>query len=361
MKYLYDFGISQDDPNVEGNVLALDNSNLLCLASGGEVPLSLLANFDTKIKAVDISVNQIRLCKLKLAAILDLEPAEAAVFLGFKKDIKKDWEKYYNKVIHALSDEEADFWNKYKLNILRGPIKYSRFERYLSFFCKILRLILGKKKLMQFFELESIEAQKSYFDRYLEKKIIFWIFRIAFSPKLYKNRGLARQALIHQKGNDMASMFYERFRDFFTATPASSNFYLQFYFMGEVLFATGLPDYLKPGGIENLRKRKYNLEFEVKSVQDEISGSDRLNYENYALSNISDWVSVNTMNDLMNGISQKSCVDSTLLIRYIHKNPVNEKMVNLGFNFNPSLKDSLKSIDRFPFYSLIKAEKISRQ
>lgn len=358
MKYLYDFGISQDDPNVEGNVLGLDNSNLLCLASGGEVPLSLLANFETKIKAVDISVNQIFLCKLKLAAVLNLEPAEAAVFLGFKKDIKKDWEKYYNKLITALSDEEVDFWNKYKLKILHGPIKYSRFERYLSSFCKIVTPILGKKKLRQLFELESIEAQKSYFDRYLNKRIIFWIFKIAFSPRIYKNRGLAQQALIHQKGNEMASMFYERFRDFFTATPARSNFYLQFYFMGDVLFDEGLPDYLKPGGFKNLRKRKNNLVLEVKSIQNEIAGSAQLHYENYALSNISDWLSVDEMNDLLINISRKSQVKFRILFRYIHKNPVNEKIVNMGFNFNPSLKESVRSIDRFPFYSLIQTEKV---
>jgi S-adenosylmethionine:diacylglycerol 3-amino-3-carboxypropyl transferase len=358
MRYLYDFGISQDDPNVEGCVLPLENSNLLCVASGGEVPLSLLANFDTRIKAVDISANQIRLCKLKQAASLNLEPWEAAVFLGFKKDVKKKWEKYYGKVIRTLTEEDVDFWNKYKFKILYGPIKYSRFERYLSFFCKIVTPMLGKKKLIQLFEMESIEAQKSFFDQYLDKKIIFWIFRIAFSPRIYKKRGLAQQALIHQKGNDMASRFYGRFRDFITATPVRSNFYLQFYFMGEVWFDEALPDYLKPVGVENLRERKNNLVLEVKSIQDEIIGSPQLHYCNYALSNISDWLSVEEMNDLLNNISTKSVAKSNILLRYIHKNPVNEKTLKMRFNFNSSIKENIRSVDRFPFYSVIKAQKV---
>ena len=45
MKYPYDFGVSQDDPLVEGYGLNMENNRLLCIASGGEVPLSLLAKF----------------------------------------------------------------------------------------------------------------------------------------------------------------------------------------------------------------------------------------------------------------------------------------------------------------------------
>lgn len=358
MKYLYDFGISQDDPNVEGSVLPLDKSNLLSIASGGEMPLSLLAKFDTRITAVDISLNQIRLCKLKLAATLVLEPLEAAIFLGFKNDVGGNWNKYYNKVRSTLPKEESDFWDTYKAKIQRGPVRYSRFEKYLSFFCKIVSPVLGRKNLMKLYEMESPAEQRIYFDRYLDKKIIFWIFRIAFSPSLYKNRGLSQNALIHQKGNDMALMFYRRFRDFFTATPARNNYYLQFYFMGEVVNDRAMPDFLKPAGMENIRKRQNNLSLEVKSIQQLVSEGDGLHYKNYALSNISDWMPEAAMNDLLTRIKHQSTVKFNMLLRYIHKNPLNGKIRVQGYHFETLLNEEVNNLDRFPFYSYVKAKNI---
>ena len=99
MKFLYDFGISQDDPLVEGFGLDLEGSNLLCIASGGEIPLSLLAKHETKITAIDISVNQIRLCRLKLASVLALDPNEAAPFLGFTKCSQQERLSYFSRYI----------------------------------------------------------------------------------------------------------------------------------------------------------------------------------------------------------------------------------------------------------------------
>ena len=81
---LYNFGISQDDVLAENKALDFKScDNLLCVASAGEVPLNILAKYDINIDAVDIAVNQLHLCYLKLAAIRQLEPGEAASFLGF--------------------------------------------------------------------------------------------------------------------------------------------------------------------------------------------------------------------------------------------------------------------------------------
>jgi S-adenosylmethionine:diacylglycerol 3-amino-3-carboxypropyl transferase len=217
--------------------------------------------------------------------------------------------------------------------------------------------ITGRKRFIKLFEMDSIESQRIHFDKYLDKRLIFWVFRIAFSPMLYKNRALDQRALIHQKGNDMATLFYGRFRDFCSATLARFNYYLQFYFLGEVLFDEALPDYLQDQGIENIHKRKMNIMFEAKSIQEEISTSEELNFGNYALSNISDWITVDEMNDLLYSISQKTTVETNLLMRYIHKNPINEKMQYSGLDFDESAGISIRDVDRFPFYTLLKTKR----
>ncbi|MDZ7607350.1 MAG: hypothetical protein U5K79_17600 [Cyclobacteriaceae bacterium] len=63
---------------------------------------------------------------------------------------------------------------------------------------------------------------------------------------------------------------------------------------------------------------------------EEISEAPKLLYRNYALSNISDWVTVEEMDGLLRGIREKSVVPARLLLRYIHKNPLIASAINIG-------------------------------
>ena len=84
MKAAYDFGLSQEDYQTEQAVLDLQpGDRLLCIASGGEVPLNLLCSHrDVDITAVDISAAQIHLCRLKLLAALRFSFPLNCFFLG---------------------------------------------------------------------------------------------------------------------------------------------------------------------------------------------------------------------------------------------------------------------------------------
>ncbi|MEL0455402.1 DUF3419 family protein [Flavobacteriaceae bacterium SZ-1-7] len=351
MAYLYDFGISQDDPQVEQKALNLENSNLLCIASAGEVPLSILAQYNTQITAVDISINQIRLCKLKLIAALNLKSKEAAEFLGFKKTDRNTRIKYFNKLIPYMSEEDFTFWNQHKKSIVKGVIGCSRFEKYISFFCSCLRFFIGKDKIMGYFDLEYFDEQKDYFKTHLEKKFIKKLFHIAFSPRLYKNRGLDEQALIHHEGK-IADKFYSKFQDFFIATPCRKNFYLQYYLLGEVKFEEAYPTYLQDHLHENLIKHQGNITFKVKSVSEEIMEHEELHFKNYALSNICDWMEEKEMNNLIDVIHKKSKVKPTVFLRYIHKNPINENLCKAMIP-NEEFDGQTTNVDRFPFYSAV--------
>ncbi|MDZ7607349.1 MAG: hypothetical protein U5K79_17595 [Cyclobacteriaceae bacterium] len=67
------------------------------------MPLSLLTHADVKIKALDISESQIRLCRLKLASILAFINREAAGFLGFYKNTFDKRREYFSKICENLS------------------------------------------------------------------------------------------------------------------------------------------------------------------------------------------------------------------------------------------------------------------
>ncbi len=356
MRFLYDFGISQDDPGIEKMALNLEGTNLLCIASGGEVPLSLLSHADVKIKALDISESQIRLCRLKLASILSLEPREAAGFLGFYKGTFDERTKLYARIRKNLSQDDSDYWSQNTAAFYKGPIFSSRFEKYIMWFTMLVRLTLGSKRLKHLMDIATTEERQRYFDDHLQNKAIKALFNIAFSARIYKNRGLNEQGLTHQEGDQLAGFFYSRFRDFFTATPPFNNYYFQIYFFGELLSDAALPDYLKPANMALIRLRKNNIDFCLKSVLEEIAEAPRLLYRNYSLSNISDWISTEEMDGLLNGIMEKSIVPARLLLRYIHKNPLAGKQYLSELSVDNRFEHLTHFVDRFPFYSISKLD-----
>lgn len=99
-KYLYDFGVSQDDTLSELRALELiSGDRVLCIASAGEVPLELLVNSDQSITidAVDIAPSQLMLSNLKLQAALALDTEEAARFLGYLTSNKESRKNGFSK------------------------------------------------------------------------------------------------------------------------------------------------------------------------------------------------------------------------------------------------------------------------
>jgi S-adenosylmethionine:diacylglycerol 3-amino-3-carboxypropyl transferase len=354
MKHMYDFGISQDDFQLEEMALPLENGNLMCIASGGEVPLSLIAKHPIDILALDVSINQIRLCRLKAAAAQTLQPHESAAFLGFTKINETLRTIYFKKLGTMLSKDDLEFWNGNFHLITKGVIRNSRFEKYLLFFCKLFYSYIGKRKIYELLQMESIASQEAYFDKYVSKPLIKWLFRIVFSSTLYGNRGLDVQGLRHQNGS-LGTQFYLKFREFFTSTPAKKNFYLQFYMLGEVLFEKALPPYLQEDFHENFLKNIQRLTFECGTIQEKVKSIESLRYANYALSNISDWMEEEAMNSLVKTIVNRTEVPVHICARYIHRNPWNYQNQYLFSKLEIDFSKKVFGIDRFPFYTMTRS------
>ena len=94
MEGLYNYGISQEDVLTEYKALDLQpGDSLLCIASAGEIPLNIAALCNLNIIAVDTSIYQLRLCRIKREASIHLESINAAFFLGYMQ--MKETEREY--------------------------------------------------------------------------------------------------------------------------------------------------------------------------------------------------------------------------------------------------------------------------
>jgi S-adenosylmethionine:diacylglycerol 3-amino-3-carboxypropyl transferase len=354
MEPIYNFGISQEDALTEFQALGIKkNDRLLCIASAGEVPLNLLAMEDIFVEAVDISLSQLFLSRLKLHSICALDALEAAAFLGFMESVPENRIKLFQRVLPLMEEEEKRFWLRNRMAIEEGPIRVARFERFVSKLSSIGLMILGKRKLLRLFDLETIEEQQEFFDRYLSTFWLSAIFKIAFHPRVYKKRGMASDGLRHCGARNIADFFYSRFKHFCSSTLARKNYYLQYTFFNRVLFPEALPEYLSGDGMARIRRNRQNVIWRLVCYTEAVQKSRKRAFNKFHLSNIGDWMSREEYAELLISIKKKGGFPSKVFARYIHLNHEIPRELKNCFIVNHGLGEELVKKDRFPFYSLV--------
>jgi S-adenosylmethionine-diacylglycerol 3-amino-3-carboxypropyl transferase len=354
MKPLYNYGISQEDALTE--LAALDvrpGDRLLCVASGGEMPLNLLALRDARIVAVDVSPGQLSLSRLKLGACLALEPTDAAAFLGFTEASAERRKRFFARVTPWLTEDDRRFWGENPSAVDRGPIRAGRFERYFDRFRFAAAAVVGKGRLRGLFELEAAEDRRDFFDRFLSTPRLKALFRVAFHPLVYRNRGIAAQGLRHGGSDRAADFFYGRFKDFCTATPPRRNYYLQFSFFGRIIFPEALPEYLTEGGTRRLRERRERIEWRLASFEEAVGADVAGAYNKFHLSNIGDWMSREEYAALLALICGKAAEGSRAAVRYIHLDHALPEGLLRRVERDERRGEALMRSDRFPFYHLV--------
>ena len=354
MKPLYNYGISQEDALTE--LAALDirpGDRLLCIASGGEIPLNLLALCDSRIVAVDISPNQLFLSRLKFGACRALEPADAARFLGFMPAPAEERTRLFARVAPLLAEDDRHFWGGNMSAVEEGPIRVGRFEKYFEKFRFAGLAVLKRGRLRDLFEFETLEERRDFFDRFLSTPLLKTLFRVAFHPLVYRKRGIAAQGLIHGGSDRAADFFYGRFKDFCTATPPRRNYYLQFSFFGRVLFPEALPEYLTDEGTARIRERPDRIAWRLGSFEEVLKTSADGEFDRFHLSNIGDWMSRTEYAEVLALICDKAAAPSRAAARYIHlDHPVPEGL-RCRVTRNEKRGEELMRRDRFPFYRLM--------
>jgi S-adenosylmethionine-diacylglycerol 3-amino-3-carboxypropyl transferase len=354
MNFLYNYGISQEDALTESSALMLeDGDSLLCIASAGEIPLNIASFKKIRIVAVDISQEQLMLCRIKQIAALNAESTDAASFLGYKDMQKSSRGKLFrDMVIPLLPREDIKFWESHFDAIENGVINSGRFEQFMRKVSAIGRTIVGKKNLYSLFECDSINEQKEVFDSRINGIIVKAIFKTAFHPWIYKNRGIDPAGLTHSGSRNIAEFFLNRFRSFCCNTLARKNYYLQYTFFNQVLFNEALPEFLQPGFHDSFCSNVSEIDFRHVSLEGALSGSDQGEFNKIHISNIGDWISKDSMGEIFRLISAKTNPGARIIMRYIHHgHKIPEDVPELV----PDEKcgNELSAKDRYPFYSIV--------
>jgi S-adenosylmethionine-diacylglycerol 3-amino-3-carboxypropyl transferase len=354
MAYLYNYGISQEDALTEHKALKLtEGDTLLCIASAGEIPLNIAALAEVKIIAADVSADQLRLCRIKQTAARDSDSIRAASFLGYMAMCESDRERVFrDEIMQYLSEDDRQYWVKNQDAIRNGVINSGRFEKYMLKVTDAGRFIVGRKNLYSLFECSSVEEQKEVFDKKINGMLVRGIFRIAFHPWIYKNRGIDPAGLTHSGARNIGEFFFHRFRNFCCNTMARKNYFLQYTFFNRILFAEALPEFLQPAFHDRFARNISNIEYSETPIEKILEEAETGKFNKIHISNIGDWMSKESMSGMFRLISDKTLPGARIIMRYIH---LNHKIPHSVPGLIPDydLGDNLVLEDRYPFYSVV--------
>jgi S-adenosylmethionine-diacylglycerol 3-amino-3-carboxypropyl transferase len=309
---------------------------------------------------VDTSREQLFLCKIKYEAASHLEPLRAAQFLGYMEMDGYKREQLYQKEIGPYLETDANkFWTMNCKAIKLGVIHAGRFEKYMQKVSYIARKIIGENNLFRLLECTSLHEQEEIFERYIQGQLLRLIFKTAFHPLIYKNRGVDPVALRYST-TKMSDFFLQRFKGFCCTTLARNNYYFQFVFFGKVLYPDALPEFIRKDTHHTFLKNKDGIAFRLKSIQDTLSETTPGKFNKVQLSNIGDWLSPNDIIVLYKIMQDKTLPGAKMLFRYIYKyHPIPDETKFL--KINADLGDEVITRDRYPFYSVMPIDHINHE
>ena len=354
MDFLYNYGISQEDALTESKALNLTSGDsLLCIASAGEIPLNIAATTDVKIIAADVSSDQIRLCRIKRTAALNSDLLKAASFLGYMEMQESKRERIFkDDIMPFLSESDRKYWNENLKAVKGGVINNGRFEKFIMKVAGYGRMVVGKKNLYSLFECNSLEEQKEIFDKKITGLLVNGIFRVAFHPWIYKNRGIDPLGLTHRGARNIGEFFFHRFRNFCCNTLSRKNYFLQYTFFNSILFPEALPEFLQQHLHSRFAINANNIEYQETSIQKALEAAEPGEFNKIHISNIGDWMSEEVMTGLFRLVRDKTLPGARIVMRYIHLNhKIPDFVPELVADYN--LGDDLVLKDRYPFYQVV--------
>jgi len=153
------FGMSWEDPGSDRRALQVQpGDTIVTISSGGCNTLGFLAEDPRTIYAVDINASQSYLLELKCAAVRAFECNDLHAFLGLAQS--KYRLEMFESISKALSKSALEYW-RCRLDMIRAGVVYQgRYEKFLSHFRRLLRLIQGATRIEKLFECRSLEEQQ---------------------------------------------------------------------------------------------------------------------------------------------------------------------------------------------------------
>jgi S-adenosylmethionine-diacylglycerol 3-amino-3-carboxypropyl transferase len=254
----------EDHRLVEDGLAVAPDDDVLAIASAGCNVLHLLLAGARTVTAVDLSVAQLALLELKLAAIARLRHDEVVTLVGLRDG---DRASLYARLRPHLSERAAAYWDARPDALARGPVHAGRLESYFRSFQKdALATLVDREELARFLQLEDLSQQKEAFQRLFDRPDFEAAIRTYYGRENMAREGRDPSQFAFVEAMDVGGFFWSRFRWVCTSLPARGNPYLEFFLTSGYRDLERSLGWLQPASFERLRELLPRVSLELAEI-----------------------------------------------------------------------------------------------
>ncbi|MFZ4714639.1 MAG: DUF3419 family protein [Bacteriovoracaceae bacterium] len=244
----FNYSLANEDTWVELKSAPENCDSIFAVCGSGSRSVPLLALNAKELHVTDLSINQLRLFQLRLAAIKSLDYEEYLFFLGYQKKWKdqdplKTRLEFFNRM--SLNSEEKFYWEERKvLWMPNGVIYLGKWEKHFMMLGRLFQKITFSN-LDPIFAAKSLEEQKPLVKKYWARNAFKFYTQIVLnayvSNKLLYKGFYAGSDELRTSSLTPAELIFQEFNHVFDHTWARSNYFLQLIFLNEVRYPEAFP------------------------------------------------------------------------------------------------------------------------
>lgn len=277
-----------EDPAILQEALQVGPGDVcFSITSGGCNTLDLLLHDPARVVALDFNPSQNHLLRLKIACFKRLTHDEMLELIGVRPSTRRH--ALYQKLRPALEPDAQAYWDANPKMIEKGVLVAGRLERYLLAFGKLMRLVYGKRRIARFFECQTLDEQRAYYDTVIDG----WLWRAMFDVFFSRTVMTRTKDKEHFRLVDFSNfgrIFRARAEHAFTGIPARSNYFLALILLGCYVDEENLPSYLKASNFEVLKQRVDRVEIVTGEIEQYLLSVPDETFTRYNVSNLFDWI-----------------------------------------------------------------------
>lgn len=320
------YTLSNEDTRIEFDLLPENTDRVFSIAGSGARCLPLIAKSPRYLDVIDMSVSQLYLCELRLAAMKTLSYEEYLFLLGYRGalqsggDAGDDRELLFSKL--TLSPEATHYWTERKEGWKgRGFILLGRWEAHFQKLGFLFREVL-QCDFSKVFEAQSLSEQVELYEKHWPKVRWNSFIRVAasefvFNKFLYKGHFSGKSE--HKTEQRSPSQFImEEFDRIFRTQLVRKNYFMQILFLGRIAYEEGLPLEAHHHIVEAVKKSRTEIRYLHGNLLEHLPQHA---YDFISLSDTISYLDEQDANQILQKLSPATKKDSQMVIRSFMRAP----------------------------------------
>lgn len=311
------------------------------ILSAGDNTLAMLLGDPESITAFDINPTQIHLFYLKKAGFEMLSHGDLLALLGIG-GTDRSWELFQS--LEPVMDPEAfQYFFGHPEFFEKGIVHIGKFERYFQIFRnRVVPLFTTKRKMAKLAEFHDVEAQKKYYDRWVNNRRMNAIFKVFFGFRMMGKLGRDRAFYNYVEDKENSAVNIKKTADSgMGRIPNWNNPYMT-YVLTNRFTEDALPYYLQEQFHETIRNRLDRIEIKRGTLQ-ELTGK----YGFFNLSDIFEYMSEEQFEENIQTLRELSAPGA----RVAYYNMQNRRYLpETGFHFLKELSERQTQATKSYFY-----------